>query len=110
MLRLLVFVPVVFTGAEHGEDGEAPWPLALAGGVAEMCSAFSGARKNRLDPSVGIAPGSAAQIALYAAPVLALLIGVIGPTPMDLTLWPGAAVMVPIATLTAAFVTNSGRS
>ena len=29
---------------------------------------------------------------------------------MDLQLWPGAVVMVLIATLTAALVTNSGRS
>jgi Ca2+:H+ antiporter len=44
------------------------------------------------------------------APVLVLLSYVIGPTPMDLQLWPGAVVMVLIATLTAALVTNSGRS
>jgi len=39
-----------------------------------------------------------------------LLSYVIGPTPMDLQLWPGAVAMVFIATLTAAFITNSGRS
>jgi Ca2+:H+ antiporter len=61
--------------------------VALVGGAAEMASAFSGARKNRLDLSVGIALGSAAQIALFVAPVLVLL-----------------------ATLTATLVTNSGRS
>ena len=38
-----------------------------------MASAFSGARKNRLDLSVGIALGSSAQIALFVAPVLVLL-------------------------------------
>ena len=84
--------------------------VALVGGAAEMASAFSGARKNRLDLSVGIALGSASQIALFVAPVLVLLSYVIGPTPMDLQLWPGAVVMVLIATLTAALVTNSGRS
>jgi Ca2+:H+ antiporter len=84
--------------------------VALVGGAAEMASAFSGARKNRLDLSVGIALGSAAQIALFVAPVLVLLSYVIGPTPMDLQLWPGAVVMVLIATLTVALVTNSGRS
>lgn len=36
--------------------------VALVGGAAEMASAFSGARKNRLDLSVGIAMGSASQI------------------------------------------------
>ena len=144
----------LFAGAEHGEEGEAPWPIGLAlatlagvtvlvalvseifvesvqeaaqtfgmtaafvgfivvalvGGAAEMASAFSGARKNRLDLSVGIALGSASQIALFVAPVLVLLSYVIGPTPMDLQLWPGAVVMVLIATLTATLVTNSGRS
>jgi len=35
---------------------------------------------------------------------------VIGPAPMDLRMWPGAIVMMLIAALTAALVTNSGRS
>ncbi len=84
--------------------------VALVGGAAEMAAAFSGARKNRLDLSVGIALGSASQIALFVAPVLVLLSYVIGPTPMDLQFWPGAVEMILIATLTAALVTNSGRS
>jgi Ca2+:H+ antiporter len=84
--------------------------VALVGGAAEMASAFAGARKNRLDLSVGIALGSASQIALFVAPVLVLLSYVVGPTPMDLQIWPGAVVMVLIATLSATLVTNSGRS
>jgi Ca2+:H+ antiporter len=84
--------------------------VALVGAAAEMASAFSGARKNRLDLSVGIALGSAAQIALFVAPVLVLLSYVIGPTPMSLQFWPGAVVMMLIATMTASLVTNSGRS
>ncbi len=84
--------------------------VALVGGAAEMVSAFSGARKNRLDLSVGIALGSASQIALFVAPVLVLVSYVIGPAPMDLQFWPGAVVMVFIATMTASMVTNSGRS
>ena len=84
--------------------------VALVGGAAEMASAFAGARKNRLDLSVGIALGSASQIALFVAPVLVLLSYVIGPTPMDLRLWPGAVLMMMIAALTAVLVTNSGRS
>jgi Ca2+:H+ antiporter len=143
-----------FAAAEHGESGEAPWPLALAlatlavvtvlvalvseifvesvqqaaesfgmspafvgfivvalvGGAAEMAVAFSAARKNRLDLSVSIALGSASQIALFVAPVLVLLSYVIGPAPMDLQFWPGAVVMVLVATLVAAFITNGGRS
>ena len=84
--------------------------VALVGGAAEMASAFSGAWKDRLDLSVGIALGSASQIALFVAPVLVLLSYVIGPTPMGLQFWPGAVVMMLIATMTAALVTNSGRS
>ena len=119
----------IFGSAEHGGDGEAPWPIGLAlstlagvtllvalvseifvesvqeaavtfgmsqafvgfivvalvGGAAEMASAFSGARKNHLDLSVGIALGSASQIALFVAPVLVLLSYLIGPSPMDLS-------------------------
>jgi Ca2+:H+ antiporter len=84
--------------------------VALVGGAAEMASAFSGARKNRLDLSVGIALGSASQIALFVAPVLVLVSYFIGPAPMDLQFWPGAVVMIFIATLTAAFITSNGRS
>jgi Ca2+:H+ antiporter len=143
-----------FASAEHGEEGEAPWPIgvalatlagvtvlvalvseifvesvqkaaesfgmsqafvgfivvALVGGAAEMASAFSGARKNRLDLSVGIALGSASQIALFVAPVLVILSYFIGPTPMSLDFWSGAIVMMFFATLTASMVTNNGRS
>jgi Ca2+:H+ antiporter len=84
--------------------------VALVGGAAEMSAAFSGARKNRLDLSVGIALGSASQIALFVAPVLVLMSYFIGPAPMDLQFWPGAVAMILIATLIAAFVTNNGRS
>src|SRR6187200_2317376 len=84
--------------------------VALVGAAAEMASAFSGACKNRLDLSVGIALGSASQIALFVAPVLVLLSYVLGPAPMNLQFWPGAVVMMLIAAMTASLVTNSGRS
>ena len=84
--------------------------VAIVGAAAEMVSAFAGARKDRLDLSVGIALGSASQIALFVAPVLVLLSYVSGPAPMDLRFWPGAVAMMLIATMTAALVTNSGRS
>jgi Ca2+:H+ antiporter len=44
------------------------------------------------------------------APVLVFLSYVIGPTPMDLQFWPGAVVMVLIATVVAAFINSNGRS
>jgi Ca2+:H+ antiporter len=84
--------------------------VALVGGAAEMVSAFSAAAKNRLDLSVGIALGSAAQIALFVAPVLVLVSYFIGPTPMDLQFWGGAVTMMLIAAMTASLVTNAGRS
>lgn len=84
--------------------------VALVGGAAEMTTAFAAARKNRLDLSVSIAMGSASQIALFVAPLTLLLSYWIAPAPMDLVFWPGAVMMVMIATVTAAFVTSGGRS
>jgi Ca2+:H+ antiporter len=84
--------------------------VALVGGAAEMASAFAVARKNRLDLSVGIALGSASQIALFVAPMLVLLSYAIGPAPMNLQFWPGVMMMMLFATLTAALVSNGGRS
>ena len=84
--------------------------VALVGAAAEMASAFSAARKNRLDLSVGIALGSAAQIALFVAPVLVLVSYAIGPSPMSLQFWPSAVIMMLLATLTACLVTSGGRS
>lgn len=84
--------------------------VALVGGAAEMASAFSGALKNRLELSVGVALGSASQIALFVAPVLVLVSYFVGPAPMNLQFWPGAVVMMFIATMAASLTTNSGRS
>ena len=84
--------------------------VALVGGAAEMVSAFTAARKDKLDLSVGIALGSSVQIALFVAPVLVFASYLIGPTPMDLQFWRGAVAMMLIAALTATFVTSSGRS
>jgi Ca2+:H+ antiporter len=84
--------------------------VALVGGAAEMVSAFSAARKNKVDLSVGIALGSAVQIALFVAPMLVLCSYLIGPSPMDLQFWRGAVAMMLIASVTASLVTNTGRS
>jgi Ca2+:H+ antiporter len=84
--------------------------VAIVGAAAEMTAAFSAARKNRLDMSVGIALGSSSQIAMFVAPVLVLLSLLIAPAPMDLQFWPGAVVMVLVSTLTVFFVANGGRS
>jgi Ca2+:H+ antiporter len=115
LVALVAEIFVESVQAAAGEFGMTPAfvgfiVVALVGGAAEMVSAFSAARKNRLDLSVGIALGSASQVALFVAPVLLLLSYVLGPAPMDLRFWPGAVVMMLIATMTASFVTNSGRS
>jgi Ca2+:H+ antiporter len=115
---LVALVAEAFVASvQHAAEGFGMTPafvgfivVALVGGSAEMASAFSGARKNRLDLSIGIALGSASQIALFVAPVLVLLSYVLGPSPMDLRFWPGAVVMMLFATLTASLVTNGGRS
>lgn len=83
--------------------------VALVGAAAEMTTAFSAARANRLDLSVGIALGSASQIALFVAPVLVVVSYFIGPEPMSLQFWPGAVAMMFIATMAAALLSNGGR-
>jgi Ca2+:H+ antiporter len=84
--------------------------VALVGAAAEMAAAFSAAAKDRLDLSVGIAFGSAAQISLFVAPVLMIVSFFIGPHPMTLQFWPGAVLMMFIAVLSAFIVTSSGKS
>jgi len=84
--------------------------VALVGGVAEMTTAFSGALKNRMDLSIGIALGSATQIALFVAPVLVLASYIVGPSPMTLYFLPGVVVMIMLSTITASLVSNTGRS
>ena len=84
--------------------------VALVGAAAEMASAFSGACKNRLDLSVGIALGSASQIALFVAPVLVLLSYVLGPAPMDLHFTTFELVAIGIAVLAVAFIAHDGET
>jgi Ca2+:H+ antiporter len=84
--------------------------VALVGAAAEITTAFSAAAKDRLDLSVGIALGSAAQIALFVAPLLVVLSYFIGPAPMSLEFWPGAIAMMLIAAMAATLMTNGGRS
>jgi Ca2+:H+ antiporter len=84
--------------------------VALVGGAAESLTAFSAARKDRLDLSVGIAMGSAAQIALFVAPVLVLASHFIGPAPMDMG-FPGAQVAaILVSVFAASLVVSTGRS
>ena len=78
-----------------------PYPTLLAIGGALLPFIPSG-------PSWTLEPDLA--LALFVAPVLVLLSYVVGPAPMTLQFWPGAVTMVMIATVTATFITNSGRT
>ena len=84
--------------------------VSLVGAAAEMTTAFSAARKNRLDMAVGIAMGSSAQIALFVAPVLLILSYFVAPAPMDLNFGGGQVLIVLLTTLTVSFVVSGGRS
>jgi Ca2+:H+ antiporter len=84
--------------------------VSLVGAAAEMAAAFSGARKNRLDLSVGIALGSSTQIALFVAPVLVFASYFAAPTPMDLSFAGGQVLMVILTSLVVSFVVAGGRS
>ena len=84
--------------------------VSLVGGAAEITAAFSAARKNRMDLSVGIAMGSSTQIALFVAPVLLLLSYAVSPSPMDLNFGGAQVLMVLLATLTVSQVVSGGHS
>ncbi len=84
--------------------------VSLVGAAAEMAAAFSGARKNRMDLSVGIAMGSSTQIALFVAPVLLFVSYFAAPSPMDLNFGGAQVLMVLLATLTVSQVVSGGHS
>jgi Ca2+:H+ antiporter len=84
--------------------------IPIVGAAAEMMSAFSAAKKNKLDISVGIAMGSSAQIALFVVPLMVILSYFIAPAPMDLGFSGGLIFMLLFATLTVALTSNHGKS
>ena len=84
--------------------------VAVVGNAAEHWVAILFARKDKMDLAVNIAVGSAAQIALFVAPILVLLSFVIGPAPMPLVFNGFELGAVLIAVLIAAYVTQEGES
>jgi Ca2+:H+ antiporter len=84
--------------------------VSLVGGAAEMVAAFSGARKNRLNLSVGIALGSTSQIALFVAPVLVLLSYVVGPRHMDLVFTPAEVLAIGLSIAVSGQIAGDGES
>jgi Ca2+:H+ antiporter len=84
--------------------------VAVVGNSAEHWVAVLVARKDKMDLAVNIAIGSAAQIALFVAPILVLLSFAIGPSPMALVFNGFELGAVLIAVLIAAYVTQEGES
>ena len=84
--------------------------VAVVGNAAEHWVAVLVARKNKMDLAVNIAVGSAAQIALFVAPILVLLSFVIGPEPMALVFNGFELGALLVAVLIAAYVTQEGES
>jgi Ca2+:H+ antiporter len=84
--------------------------VAIVGNAAEHWVAVLVAMKDKMDLAVNIAIGSAAQIALFVAPVLVLASFVLGPHPMALVFNGFELGGILIAILIAIHVTNEGES
>ncbi len=84
--------------------------VAIVGNAAEHWVAVLVAWKDKMDLAVNIAIGSAAQIALFVAPVLVLCSLFIGPHPMALVFNGFELAGIFLAILIASHVTNEGES
>jgi Ca2+:H+ antiporter len=84
--------------------------LAAVGGAAEIGSAIVMGRRDKMDLSVGIALGSCIQIALFVAPVLVLVGGLVGPQPFTLAFNRGEMGFLFISVLLGGLVAADGRS
>ena len=84
--------------------------VAVVGNAAEHWVAVLVARKDKMDLAVNIAIGSAAQVALFVAPILVLLSFVLGPSPMALAFNGFELGAVLIAVLIAAYTAQDGES
>ena len=83
--------------------------LPIVGNAAEHMTAVTVAMKNKMDLSLGVAIGSATQIALLVAPVLVLAGAVMG-KPLTLAFNPFEVLTVVMAVLIANFITLDGES
>jgi Ca2+:H+ antiporter len=84
--------------------------VAIVGNAAEHWVAVLVAFKDKMDLAVNIAIGSSAQVALFVAPVLALLSFAVGPGPMALLFNGYELGALLFAVLIANFVTVEGES
>lgn len=83
--------------------------VAIVGNAAEHSTAIIMALKNQMDLAVGIALGSALQVALFVAPVL-VFASYFRETPMDLLFTTLEVVSVILAVLVARMVAEDGES
>ncbi len=83
--------------------------VAIVGNAAEHSTAVLMAMKNQMDLAVGIALGSALQVALFVAPVL-VFASYFRSTPMDLVFSTLEVVAVVLAVLIARMVAEDGES
>lgn len=83
--------------------------VAIIGNAAEHSTAILMARKNQMDLAIGIALGSALQIALFVAPVL-VLASYLRSHPMDLLFSTLEVVSVILSVLLARMVAEDGES
>jgi Ca2+:H+ antiporter len=83
--------------------------VAIVGNAAEHSTAIIMARKNQMDLAVGIALGSALQVALFVAPML-VFASYLRETPMDLLFTTLEVVAVVLAVLVARMVAEDGES
>ena len=84
--------------------------IAIVGNAAEHWVAVLVARKDKMDLAVNIAIGSAAQVALFVAPVLVLASLFLGPFTMPLVFNGFEVAAIFIAVIIANVVTNEGES
>src|SRR5919112_521933 len=84
--------------------------VAIVGNAAEHWVAVYFASRDKMDLSIGIAVGSSAQIALFAAPLLVLVSLVVGPFPMALVFNGLELGAILLAVLIANQVTHEGES
>jgi Ca2+:H+ antiporter len=84
--------------------------VAIVGNAAEHWVAVWVAAKDKIDLSINIAVGSAAQVALFVGPVLVILSFFVGPEPMALVFNGFELVGVLLAAMIASHVTLQGSS
>jgi Ca2+:H+ antiporter len=114
----IVFMSEILVGALEPTAEE--WGLSelfvgvilvpVVGNIAEHLVAVQVALKNHMELSIGIAVGSAVQIALFVAPVLILVSQFVGPEPMTLVFNQFELVALAAAILITVVISVDGES